>query len=66
MRFSGSVFLHPGGPLFVVISKGLWYNRDMEKIDVTGLSPEVKVYISSLESKVPALSGGSMVFFTVK
>ena len=56
MRFSGSVFLHPGGPLFVVISKGLWYNRDMEKIDVTGLSPEVKVYISSLESNVSTLT----------
>ena len=37
-------------------AKGLWYNRNIEKIDVTGLLPEVKVYISSLESNVSTLT----------
>lgn len=37
-------------------AKGLWYNRNIEKIDVTGLSPEVKVYISSFESNVSTLT----------
>jgi transposase len=30
----------------------LWYNLTMEKINITGLSPEVTTYISQLETQV--------------
>lgn len=34
----------------------LWYNLNMEKIDITGLTPEQIEYISSLEKKAQELS----------